>query len=684
MRYFCMRNFENTINLENKKPNRLINSLSPYLLQHAYNPVDWHEWGEEAFAKAEAENKLMLISIGYSACHWCHVMAHECFEDGATAAIMNSLFICVKVDREELPDVDQIYMDACQLLSGSGGWPLNAFALPDKRPVHALTYAPKEKWQNILRSVNDLWMTKSSVAYEYAEKLSAGIKNISLPPVIGHEETSSETLTTLVFETIQSQFDPVFGGINRAPKFPMPSIWKFLLQYANLNNNEEALEMAIHTTKQICLGGIHDHVGGGFARYSVDEKWLVPHFEKMLYDNAQMIGLLSYAYAVSGDPDFKTAALKTIDFCNEVLSLENGLYYSAIDADSEGEEGLFYTYTLDELESVLNNDSDIFANYFQCSREGNFEEGRNILFAIDTRANAAEKFGLEADAFNELIELCLSKLKTYRSRRISPGIDNKCICSWNALMLKALSEAALYLKEPELILKAEQLASAMLNLFNSENGLMRIEKVGHLKIDALLEDYAALADSLITLYQCSLDEKHLIEAHKLTEICVKKFYRSEHGFFAFKHAGNFITEKFDTTDDVINSGNSMMANVLWKLSFYFSRSEWKTIADNMLKAMYPLLKSSGPWYSNWVSLQLLAETGTAQYILSAEQSEREKFPLAKYHAEANAVFGFTGTQSQIPLFEGKQFTGKKLIYPCKNMECFVPIEIGGEEKDEET
>ncbi len=670
-----MQDFENTNKLENKKPNRLINSLSPYLLQHAYNPVDWHEWGEEAFAKAEAENKLMLISIGYSACHWCHVMAHECFEDEETAALMNSLFVCIKVDREELPDVDQIYMDACQLLSGSGGWPLNAFALPDKRPIHALTYAPKEKWHNILQSVNDLWINKSSMAYEYAEKLSAGIKNISLPPANDNEETSTENLTNIIFDTIQSQYDPVFGGINRAPKFPMPSIWKFLLQYAHLNKNEQAFEMAVHTTNQICLGGIHDHAGGGFARYSVDEKWFVPHFEKMLYDNAQMISLLSYAYAVKGDSDFKTTALKTINFCNDVLSSGNGLYYSAIDADSEGEEGLFYTYTFDELATVLKNESDIFANYFQCSREGNFEKGRNILFAIDTRKNAAEKFGMEADAFESFIENCLSKLKTYRSKRISPGIDNKCICSWNALMLKALSEAALYLKEPALITKAEQLAAAMLNLFNSEKGLKRIEKDGIIKIDALLEDYASLADAFIALYQCSLDEKHLIEARKLTEICVEKFYRSEHGFFAFKHKGNFITEKFDTTDDVINSGNSMMANVLWKLSFYFSKSDWKTMADNMLKAMRPLLKSSGPWYSNWASLQLFSENGTSQYILSAKTAEREKFPLSVYTNEANAILGFAGESGNIPLFDGKYHSGKNLIYPCKNMECYVPLEI---------
>ncbi len=642
--------------------------------QHAYNPVDWVEWDKDAFDRAEREDKLILVSIGYSACHWCHVMAHECFEDAEIAEIMNRHFVCIKIDREELPDIDQIYMDACQLINNSGGWPLNAITLPDKRPIHALTYAPKDHWKNVLESLQNLWVKDKKSAYEYAEKLSHGIQEMSLAPT-AHKTTDTQSSTSVeVFHRFSEQFDEVYGGNKRAPKFPLPSNWKFLLQYGRLFNEEKARSMGLFTLTQMALGGIYDAVGGGFARYSVDGRWFAPHFEKMLYDNAQLIGLYSYAYAVSGDESFKKTTMQTIAFCKSELFGE-GLYYSALDADSEGVEGLYYTYTIDEINKVLEDDSDLFAWYFQCTEQGNWEHGRNILYAIDSREKSAKEKSIEAEQFSITIDACLHRLKMFREQRIKPGLDDKCICSWNALMLKGLSEAALWLEEPDYLQDAEELGDAMLSTFFIQGNLKRIYKEGHLKIPAYLEDYACLLDALLSVYSCSLKEKYLHIAFDLAELSIKKFYRPENGFFAFNESKALIAEKFDITDDVINSGNSIMASVLWKLSWYFDREDFKSIVMRMMDAVSESMRKSGPWYSNWATLQNTIEQGTVQYILSAENSMALTFPFSDYAAEPNAIFGYVGKETKIPLFKGKEYKGKDLIYPCRDLVCGLGIEL---------
>ena len=659
--------------MENKKPNRLINALSPYLQQHAYNPVDWQEWGPAAFAQAERENKLMLISIGYSACHWCHVMAHESFEDAETAALMNRYFVCIKIDREELPDVDQLYMDACQLVSGSGGWPLNAFALPDKRPVHALTYAPRAQWQKILEALHALWADKQATAYEYAEKLSHGIRNLSLPPALSPDQKKPSAETIL--EGFRNRFDYVYGGNGKAPKFPMPSVWRTLLQAGRLMQDQSATDMALLTLKQMALGGIYDAVGGGFARYSVDEKWFAPHFEKMLYDNAQLISLYSYAYAVSGDPFYKTIAMQTLDFCKSEWLGDDGLYRSALDADSEGVEGLYYTYSDAELKAVLGEDYVLFARYFQCNETGNWEHGRNILFALDRREQAAPELGTTLEKLNDTLDICLEKLRQVRKKRVKPGLDDKCICAWNNLMLKALSEAALWLNESTLTTEAETLAERILNTYYEAGELKRIYKNGSLKINAYLEDYATLADGLTALYQCSLNDSYLLRAHAVCEETMQHFYHSDKGFFAFSSGETLVSRKYDTTDDVICSGNSIMAHTLWKLSWYFDRSDWQNLALGMATAMQPLLESSGPWYSHWAAFVLLSGHETAQYILSADPSLQNTLPFGKQSADPNALFGYAGQKTEIPLFKGKEYQGKNQIFPCRDKTCYLPLAL---------
>lgn len=659
--------------MEKKKPNRLLHSISPYLRQHAYNPVDWYEWGPEAFAKAESENKLMLVSIGYSACHWCHVMAHECFEDEVTAALMNRHFVCIKIDREELPDIDSMYMDACQLISGNGGWPLNAFALPDKRPLHALTYAPRQQWQNLLQNIADLWQNKPDTAYEYAEKLSHGMRNMSLPPAL-KPESSALHFSDDAFSAFQDYYDPVFGGGKRAPKFPLPANWNFLLQYGSLKQEPAASDMALHTLRQMALGGIHDVVEGGFARYSTDEKWFAPHFEKMLYDNAQLLGLYSLAHAHCGDPLFKTAAEGIYKFCRQQWLAENGVYQSAMDADSEGIEGLYYTYTAAELRQALGETEPFFSTYFQCTDQGNWEHGRNILFASDTMQKAAGTMGLDAPKLEHHINAGMKLLKALRSKRTAPDTDDKCICAWNGLMLKGLSEMALHLDHEQAGKDAAELARSMHAVFDTSGGLKRINKDNLTKIDAYLEDYAAYAAGLLALYRYSLDEQYLHQALSLCARCIDLFYRPDKGFFTFSSKSELI-EKFDTSDDVMPSGNSMMAHNLRTLSWYFSRSEYRAMADNMCLAMKDLIAASAPWYSHWALLSLTAESETEQYVYACTDVANARQHFAKHALRANALPGLAIPGSRIPLFQGKQSAGKPVLYLCKNQICLEPEEL---------
>jgi uncharacterized protein YyaL (SSP411 family) len=658
----------------NKKSNRLIHSLSPYLQQHAYNPVDWHEWGEEAFEKARAENKLLLVSIGYSACHWCHVMAHECFEDNETADIMNRYFICIKIDREELPDVDQVYMDACQLINGSGGWPLNAFALPDKRPIHALTYQPRNQWQKTLSSIHGLWENNPSAAEDYAQKLSRGIAHISMPPEMNTSQNTGLT-GEQILKTFIDHYDPVYGGPNRAPKFPMPNNYLYLLQYGHAAKNSKAREMGLFTLQQMALGGIYDAVGGGFSRYSVDERWFAPHFEKMLYDNAQLISLYSYAYAISKNDFYKKIAVETIDFCMNELYGYDDLYYSAYDADSEGVEGLYYTYTYDELELLLGRDATLFCQYFQCIKSGNWEHGRNILFALDTIENAAAQLEIEKVVLHDTVSKGLKILNAYRDKRIKPGLDDKYICSWNNLMLKGLAESTLWLDDTKYLDRASLLADTILSTFYADGHLKRIAKNATVKIQAFLEDYATLIDGLISLYQSGFNEKYLLQAKMLCETVISGFYKPEKGFFEFNSSGTLIAPKYDISDDVINSGNSIMAHNLWKLSWYFDQPEWRIMAENMLQAVTQLLQTSAPWYSNWARLQIFSEYGTQQVILAGDESLRTTMPLQSYSHIPNIILGFAGIETQIPLLKEKKYKDKNLVYMCTDFTCEAPVEF---------
>ncbi|HVV54870.1 MAG TPA: thioredoxin domain-containing protein, partial [Mucilaginibacter sp.] len=422
--------------------NRLANSSSPYLLQHARNPVDWYPWGPEALQKAKDENKLIIVSIGYSACHWCHVMEHESFEDEKVAAVMNEYFVCIKVDREERPDVDQVYMSALQLMTGRGGWPLNCICLPDQRPVYGGTYFRKNDWVSLLFNLADFYKNKPAEAEEYAARLTEGVRQYESVTLIDTRKEYNRADLELIVRNWERYFDNTEGGIGSAPKFPMPNNWLFLMRYAHLMEDENVARQVKLTLHKMAFGGIYDHIGGGFARYSVDGRWHVPHFEKMLYDNAQLLALYAEAGIWDYDPLYPQTADEIVAFVQRELTSPGGGFYSALDADSEGVEGKFYTFTRNEIELVLGADADLFCTSYHITEEGNWEEeGTNVLFRKESDEQLAKAMGLGIDDLLSKIRDAKAKVFEARSKRVRPGLDHKILASWNGLMLKGLCEA---------------------------------------------------------------------------------------------------------------------------------------------------------------------------------------------------------------------------------------------------
>ncbi|HEY5325987.1 MAG TPA: thioredoxin domain-containing protein, partial [Mucilaginibacter sp.] len=461
--------------------NHLANSTSPYLLQHANNPVNWHPWGTEALQKARDENKLILVSIGYSACHWCHVMEHESFEDEKVAAVMNEYFVCIKVDREERPDVDQIYMSAVQLMSGRGGWPLNCICLPDQRPIYGGTYFRKNDWTSLLFNLADFYKQKPAEAEEYAVRLTEGIQQYESVEFVKDQADYTKGDLEQIVSNWKKYFDKTEGGLGAAPKFPMPNNWQCLLRYAHLANDENVAGALKLTLRKMAFGGIYDHVGGGFARYAVDGHWHVPHFEKMLYDNAQLISLYAEAFTWNPDPLYKKVVEGIVTFSLRELTSPQYGFYSALDADSEGKEGKFYIFTKTEIDKILGGDADLFCTYFHVTDDGNWEEEQsNVLFRKENDAELAAMLGLQVEVLLEKMETCRQKVFEARGLRIRPGLDNKILASWNGLMLKGLCDAYRAFNNADYLEIAIKNAGFILdNLVNKEGRLTRIASQAH-------------------------------------------------------------------------------------------------------------------------------------------------------------------------------------------------------------
>jgi len=654
--------------------NNLIHASSPYLLQHAHNPVDWYEWGAEALEKARSENKLILVSIGYSACHWCHVMERESFENHEVAEVMNRHFICIKVDREERPDIDQIYMYAIQLMTGSGGWPLNCICLPDQRPIYGGTYFRKNDWINILENVAALWANEPDKAIQYAERLTSGIKDSE--KIIAADitpEYTQEHLTEII-DPWKRHFDIAYGGYNRAPKFPLPNNWVFLLRYGFLKDDESVFTAVCHTLEEMSRGGIYDQIGGGFARYSVDDKWHVPHFEKMLYDNAQLISLYAEAYQCTRFDSFKQTVVETINWVSEEMTSADGLFYSALDADSEGIEGKFYVWDKAEFDQVLGDDAQLIGAYYNITEEGNWEEEQtNILRKTTSDDDLLAKFDITAEVLYDKVSAAKTKLMAVRSKRVRPGLDDKCLTTWNGMMIKALADAAEVLNHESYYEKASNAARFILNHLKTENGgLYRNYKNGKASITGFLDDYAFFIEALIALYEADFDETWLEEAKSLTDYVIANFTDIDSPMFFYTSAESedLIARKHEVMDNVIPASNSAMAQNLQQLGLLFDIEAYSEKASAMLAAVQPKIKSYGSAYSNW-AIQLLNEIyGINEIAITGLENDVIKLELSGHYIPNKITMG--GTKSNLPLLKGKQSKETK-IYVCRNKVCQLPV-----------
>ena len=654
--------------------NSLIHASSPYLLQHAYNPVEWYEWNETSLKKAKDENKLIIVSIGYSACHWCHVMEHESFENHEVAEVMNQHFVCIKVDREERPDIDQIYMLAVQLMNGNGGWPLNAICLPDQRPVYGGTYFRKADWINILLNLAGLWHNEPEKAIKYAERLTEGLQQAELIEGGNETLTFSEAQLVEIVEPWKRHFDITEGGYNRAPKFPLPNNWLFLLRYGYLKNDQSVMMAVMRTLEAMAMGGIYDQIGGGFARYSVDGHWHVPHFEKMLYDNAQLVSLYAEAYQCLKLEPYVAVIEQTMVWIDREMTSPEGLFYSALDADSEGVEGKFYVWSKTEFNAVVGEHQELLAEYFNITDEGNWEEEQtNVLRRLYAADDLMAKYGLGKADFDHIITEAENKLLAARNKRVRPGLDDKCLTAWNAQMIKALADAAQVLNNDSYYERAKKAANFILNNLMDEDGtLFRNYKNRKASINGFLDDYAFLIEALMALYETDFNEAWLNEAKELTEYVLSNFTDENNVMFFYtsNKGENLIARKHEIMDNVIPASNSVMAQNLHKLGLLFDEENYIAKAQAMLKAVQPRIKAYGSAYSNW-SIQLLNEVyGVNEIAIAGLDFRKVKKEFDQQYIPNKITLA--GTKSTLPLLKHKQSEQTK-IYICRNKTCQLPV-----------
>ncbi len=670
--------------MSHKYTNALINETSPYLLQHAHNPVNWEAWHPEVLKRAAEENKPLLISIGYAACHWCHVMEHECFEDEEVAKMMNENFINIKIDREERPDVDQIYMDAIQMMTGNGGWPLNIVALPDGRPFWGATYLPKDNWVKSLEQLIELYKTNPDKILGYADDLERGIKAINL--VENKEETVSYSLEQLssAVENWATYFDTFLGGYKRAPKFMMPNNIDFLLHYGTSQKDEKILEYVNTTLTRMAYGGIFDHVGGGFSRYSVDTKWHVPHFEKMLYDNGQLISLYSKAYAVTKNELYKKTAEESIAFALEELADENGGFYSSLDADSldennELEEGAYYVWTAEELQTLLKADFEIFKDYFNINSYGQWEENY-VLIRDKPEKDIAEKHNISVTVLKEKIDNSLSILKQERTKREKPRLDDKILTSWNGLMLQGLVDAYRYLGDKsylELALKNATFIQTKMK--KADGGLYRNHKKGKSNINGFLEDYASVIEAYISLYEVTFDIKWLKEAQQLTDYTIVHFQDTDSKLFYFTsdEDDSLIRRSIETNDNVISASNSIMGKNLLKLHKVYMDKGYGDLANEMLKNVQGNFDQNAQSYSNWLHLVLYKQQNFYEIAIVGDNYKSIGREIAQNYLPNSILVG-SPEEGPIELLENRYNEGETLIYVCIEGTCKLPVQSAEE------
>jgi uncharacterized protein len=655
--------------------NSLIHENSPYLLQHAHNPVDWYPWGNEALNKAKKENKMLLISVGYAACHWCHVMEHESYEDTAVANIMNKNFVCIKVDREERPDVDQVYMNAAYLINGNGGWPLNALAMPDGKPFFAGTYFPKNKWIQLLEYFSDLYNNQQQKLAEQAEHVSKGIRDIENVPRNNTSVSFSAATLDEMFAALSHRIDMDKGGTKGSMKFPMPSIWEYLLQYYYLSKNTNALKAVETTLQNMAYGGIYDQVGGGFSRYATDANWHAPHFEKMLYDNAQLVSLYSHAFQLTKNPLYKRIVYETIAFVKRELTSQDGGFYSSLDADSEGEEGKFYVWSENEIKEILGSDAEIFSGYFGITEKGNWEPDKNIPDIIKGEKNIEKKYKLTDEQLQDKITELKLKVLTARNKRIRPNTDDKILTSWNALMTKGLIDAYEAFDEKDFLQMAETNIDFLLkHISTKQNGLYRSYKDSKVTIPAFLDDYAFMISALIDYYQVNFKQEYLQKANDFTEYVEAHFFdkTSAMYFYTDDQHSNLIARKMEVSDNVIPSSNSEMAKNLLLLGLYIENNNYAEQSTQLVKNVIDDIKKNTGYYSNWAQVMALQIKSPYEVAILGSRW-REKLSEFHKHYLPNIIFMGGDDEGDLTLLRDKLIPGKTTIYVCENKTCQLPV-----------
>lgn len=653
--------------------NLLIHETSPYLLQHAHNPVDWHPWNDETLALARRQNKMLLVSIGYSACHWCHVMEHESFEDEQVAAVMNRHFVCVKVDREERPDVDQFFMEAVQLISGRGGWPLNCFALPDGRPVWGGTYFRKDQWMSVLQQISQLFESQSPDLFEQADQLTQGIKaNHGLTAQINVDSLHANWAVEFT-EQLLKQLDYNQGGTQGAPKFPLPDL---LMLEAVLSGQVERARFAEHLNLSLIKmaeGGIFDQIGGGFSRYSVDSRWHVPHFEKMLYDNAQLITVYAEAWRQNQNPFFEEVVRKTIDFLQSELSEKTGLFMSALDADSEGEEGKFYVWTKHEWDLILGENAALMADYYGIDEKALWEDGKNVLVRAMDLESLSAKHQMSVQECLQIIEDSSSKLKTARDKRVKPGLDDKCLLSWNALLMTGLVRAAAVFGEKKWFDMAQKINHAIsTNLLDGEGDLKRSWKNGQAKINGFLDDYAFYINALFELFQYSAEEKYALQAKKLIAYCFSHFFDEEKQSFTYvrRNSNQLQVETFENHDNVMPSSNASMAMALIKAGMIFEDAHLMAVSRQMIANQMPDMKRFPSSFSHWARALRMLEAQKMVCFTGDDKAAAASMLMGKLSAEVMIV---AGSKNDLPVLREKNDVGSLRFYYCDQNGCSLPV-----------
>jgi len=662
------------------KGNNLKNETSPYLLQHIENPVNWNPWDKKYLDKAKKENKLVIISIGYASCHWCHVMERESFQDSTVAKLMNDKFISIKVDREERPDIDQVYMNAIQLITGSGGWPLNVITLPDGRPIWGGTYFSKGQWISALKQISEIYETEPEKFISYAKRVQEGINTLNdvVMQTDSFENIDIDKYSKLLLKNI----DEEFGGFNGAPKFMMPNNLNFLLRYSVQEKQEKSKDKILSTLDKMAYGGIFDHVEGGFSRYSVDERWHIPHFEKMLYDNGQLMSLYSVGYKISDKDLYKDVVYKIHEYIDSEMKDISGGYYSSLDADSKLDdgtyaEGEYYSWEKEELERIIGENFDLFSEYYNVNDNGFWEEeNKYVLIRSISDIEFINKNKLDSATFQKIKSEWIYKLKLAKIDKKKPSLDYKIITSWNGLMISGYVDA--YKSFNDEIFKNEAINAGEFifkNLIKKDGGLHHNFVNGKSKINGYLEDYATVIQASLDLYEVTLNQKWIERALNLSEYVLSNFsgVESELFYFTSSQDEDLISRSVEFRDNVIPSSNSIMAKNLFRLYHYFDKQEYYEKAQNMSLSVTAEFETYPSGYTNWFDLIYNFKSNYYEIAVVGENSIKQVEEINKKYIPNKLIIG-SKSENNLPLLKNRYVEGKTLIYVCVNKACKMPTE----------